>query len=218
MTEIVAQGNRRGAQQRSRASGEPNAASLARLTEEISACRLCAGSFEHSPRPLFQIAEGAAIAIFSQAPGNRAHQLGRTFLDPSGVRLRDWLGVDEATFYDPRNFIIAPMAFCFPGYDKNGGDKPPPNICAETWRPRLEAAIAPPALTLLVGRYAQVWALGPDARKTLTDTVAAWRSYGPAVLPLPHPSWRNNGWIKKNPWFEEALLPHLKARVKSLLG
>ncbi|MEM6414708.1 MAG: uracil-DNA glycosylase family protein [Pseudomonadota bacterium] len=190
---------------------------LQTVLDELKQCTLCADNFSHTPRPLFQIEAGAQIAIYSQAPGNKAHQSGVTFLDPSGVRLRQWLGVNEQMFYNPENFTIAPMAFCFPGYDKNGGDKPPPKSCARIWRKRLLSAMPKPALTLLIGRYAQIWELQSSAKKTLTETVAAWREYGPDIIPLPHPSWRNNAWIKKHPWFEEELLPHLRDRVALLL-
>ena len=168
--------------------------------------------------PIFQIDARARIAIFGQAPGNIAHGKDLPFSDPSGARLRDWLGVDEATFYDPATFLIAPMAFCFPGYDKNGGDAPPPKICAAHWRQRLMAALPALRLKLLVGAYAQGWHLGKEAGGSLTETVARWRDYGPDHLPLPHPSWRNNGWLKKNPWFEKELLPELRARVRSAIG
>lgn len=171
----------------------------------------------HPPRPIIQLGARARIAIFSQAPGNLAHQKGAPFYDPSGARLREWLGVGEAEFYDPEKFVIAPMGFCFPGYDDKGGDLPPLRPCAEIWRARLMAALPQLELRLLVGGYAQKWHLGAAAKKTLTETVAAWREYGPADIPTPHPSWRNNGWLKKNPWFAEELLPHLRNRVRALV-
>lgn len=172
----------------------------------------------HAPRPILQVGAGAKIAIFSQAPGNIAHQKGKPFYDPSGVRLRAWMGLDEDTFYDVDTVAIAPMGFCFPGYDKNGGDLPPLRPCAERWRARLMAALPDFELILLVGGYAQKWHLGARARKTLTETVAAWRDYGPVHVPMPHPSWRNNGWLKKNPWFERDLLAHVRGRVAALTG
>ena len=190
------------------------AAELDETLKAIRACRLCADGFSHAPRPIVQASGAARIAIFGQAPGNLAHQSGRPFTDPSGVRLRDWLQVSEAAFYDPNTFVIAPMAFCFPGYDANGGDLPPPKLCAETWRTRLLDAVGAVDLTLLVGGYAQKWTLAGRRKRTLTETVRAWREYAPAIIPLPHPSWRNNRWLKDNPWFDAELLPHLRREVR----
>jgi uracil-DNA glycosylase len=157
----------------------------------------------------------APILIAGQAPGARVHALGRPYDDPSGDRLRDWLGVDREAFYDRRRFAVLAMAFCFPGYDAGGSDLPPPPLCARTWRARALAAMPGVRLTLLVGGYAQRWHLGPGAR-SVTATVAAWRDCPPGFLPLPHPSWRNSGWLKRNPWFEAELLPELRARVARL--
>jgi len=197
----------------------------AALRDEIRACRLCAERFAatasgHSPRPVvwFQpqrgLVRGARLLIVGQAPGARVHTSGRPFTDPSGDRLRDWMGVDEATFYDLDRIAIVPMAFCFPGYDAKGSDLPPPPICAATWRERVMEALGPVDLTLLVGGAAQRWHLGA---RNVTGTVAAWRDHAPRVFPLPHPSWRNTGWLKRNPWFEAELLPALRARVKEVL-
>ena len=186
------------------------------LLSEIRLCRICADELE--PNPVFQISGGARIAIFGQAPGARAHRAGRPFDDPSGDRLRSWLGVDKAQFYDPENFLIAPMAFCFPGYDAKGGDRPPPKRCAAQWRQRLMAAAPKVELVLLVGAYAQKWHLGDEAGRTLTETVSRWAEFGPDYLPMPHPSWRNNAWLKKNPWFEKDLLAHLRRRTASALA
>lgn len=156
--------------------------------------------------------------IAGQAPGARVHASGVPFDDPSGDRLRDWLGVDRDRFYDRSRFAIVPMAFCFPGYDSKGSDLPPPKLCAKTWRADLLAAMPQVELTLLIGQYAQAWHMGPERRKTLTETVRAWRDFGPKMLPLPHPSWRNTGWLKKNPWFAEEILPWLRAEVARLSG
>jgi uracil-DNA glycosylase len=191
------------------------------LTAEIRACRLCADAFAatrtaHAPRPVPWLSQ-APILVCGQAPGARVHALGRPFDDPSGDRLRDWLGVDRETFYDRRRFAVLPMAFCFPGYDAKGADLPPPPICAATWRARALAAMPAVRLTLLVGGHAQRWHLGRAARP-VTDTVRAWGELGSAVLPLPHPSWRNTAWLERNPWFEAELLPELRARVARLLG
>lgn len=186
------------------------------LAQDISDCRLCADRFAathtgHAPRPVVWFRSGARILVAGQAPGMRVHQSGQPFTDPSGDRLRDWMGVDEATFYDKDRVAILPMAFCFPGYDAKGSDLPPPKICAKTWRAPLLDALGEVSLTLLVGGYAQAWHLGDKA--AVTDRVAAWRDHAPSVFPLPHPSWRNTAWLKRNPWFEDELLPALRARV-----
>lgn len=145
----------------------------------------------------------------------RVHESGVPFDDRSGDRLRDWLGVDRATFYDRSRIAITPMAFCFPGYDARGADRPPPPICAKTWHDTVDETLSPD-LTVLVGAYAQRRYLG--SRGSLTDTVRDWRAFGPDVIPLPHPSWRNTGWLRKNPWFETELLPVLRTRVAEVLN
>lgn len=192
------------------------------LAQRIIGCRICAGRFAatataHAPRPVVWYCPGPRILVASQAPGLRVHEAGRPFADPSGVRLREWMGVDEATFYDKARIAIVPMAFCFPGYDAKGSDLPPPRICASTWREEVMAELQP-RLMLLIGGYAQQWHLGREATAGgVTATVAAWRAHAPRVFPLPHPSWRNTAWLKRNPWFAEELLPVLRARVKELL-
>lgn len=193
------------------------------LFQRIAACRLCAERFAatetaHAPRPVLRARPGARILIAGQAPGARVHASGLPFDDPSGDRLRDWMGVDRETFYDQRRIAVVPMAFCFPGYDAKGSDLPPPPVCAKTWRVPVMDALPGVALTLVIGQYAQKWHLGAARSKTLTETVRDWRSFGPDRLPLPHPSWRNTGWIKKNPWFEEEVVPWLRARVAKLVG
>lgn len=190
------------------------------IADEISRCRMCQDRFAatatgHVPRPVVWLSDTAPILIAGQAPGARVHASGRPFDDPSGDRLRDWLGVDRDTFYDRRKFAIAPMAFCFPGYDAKGADLPPPKLCATTWRARVIAAMPQIRLTLLIGGYAQKWHIARAG--SVTDCVANWRAAWPAKLPLPHPSWRNTGWLKRNPWFETDLLPVLRARVSELL-
>ncbi|NBT33736.1 MAG: uracil-DNA glycosylase family protein, partial [Rhodobacteraceae bacterium] len=145
----------------------------------------------------------------------RVHQSGRPFTDPSGDRLRDWLGVSEPEFYDRTKIAIVPMAFCFPGYDAKGADLPPPSLCAKTWRQPVMNALGKVPLTLLVGGAAQNWQLGKGT--SVTDRVRDWRDHWPAVIPLPHPSWRNTGWINKNPWFSDELLPALRQRVHEVL-
>lgn len=191
------------------------------LKDDIASCRICAERFAatataHEPRPVFWARPGARILIAGQAPGMRVHKSGRPFTDPSGDRLRDWLGMDEETFYDRSRVAILPMAFCFPGYDGKGSDLPPPRICAKTWRDRAMEHLAGVQLMLLIGTYAQGWHMGGKA--SVTDRVAAWRDHAPDVIPLPHPSWRNTAWLKRNPWFEAELLPVLRARVEEVLG
>lgn len=194
------------------------APSAAALLAEIGACRLCAARFAatatgHAPRPVAWFRPGARILVVGQAPGARVHAIGRPFSDASGERLRAWMGVEATEFYDRDRIAIVPMAFCFPGYDAKGADLPPPPLCAATWRARVLAALGPMDLTLLVGGAAQRWHLGT---RNVTATVTAWRDHAPRVFPLPHPSWRNTGWLKRNPWFEAELVPALRARVKEV--
>ena len=191
-------------------------AAFDRLLKEIRACQICAGELPHEPRPVIRAKETARIVIAGQAPGTRVHASGVPFTDPSGDRLRDWLGIDKATFYDDTRIAIVPMGFCFPGLDAKGGDLPPRKECAPAWREKVFAKLKHIELTLLVGSYAQAWHL--KSCEPLTETVKAWRDVGPNFIPLPHPSWRNNGWIKKNPWFEAELLPHLRRRVSRILN
>ena len=192
---------------------------LTALKSNLRACQLCADRFAstptgHLPRPVVWFSKGARILIAGQAPGMRVHKSGRPFTDPSGDRLRDWMGVDETQFYDKTRIAIVPMAFCFPGYDAKGSDLPPPKICAATWRAPIAEALSDVRLTLLVGGYAQKWHLGA---KGVTATVQDWRSYAPRRFPLPHPSWRNTAWLKKHPWFETELLPDLRRSVQDAL-
>ncbi|GHF48651.1 uracil-DNA glycosylase family protein [Seohaeicola zhoushanensis] len=190
------------------------------LADRIRACRLCAPRFAatataHTPRPVAWFRPGARLLIAGQAPGARVHESGRPFTDPSGDRLRDWLGVGEEVFYDRDRVAIVPMAFCFPGYDAKGSDLPPPPLCAQTWHGEVMAALGAMPLTVLVGGHAHRWHLGRQG--SVTGTVAGWRDHAPAIFPLPHPSWRNTAWIRKNPWFETDLLPVLRARVREVL-
>lgn len=190
---------------------------LERLLAEIRACRACAASLPHEPRPVVVARAGARILIAGQAPGRRVHESGLPWNDPSGDRLRDWMGLDRDRFYNPDNVAVAAMGFCYPGTVK-GADLPPRRECAPLWRPRLLSLLPNVRLTLLVGGYAQRYHLGRDATKGgLAATMGAWRSFGPAMLPLPHPSWRNTGWLKCNPWFEQEVLPQLRARVAAAL-
>lgn len=191
---------------------------LAPILAEIAACRACAGELAHTPRPVVMVAPQTRLLICGQAPGRRVHESGQPFTDPSGERLRAWMGIDSETFYGRAEIGVAAMAFCFPGTSPKGGDYPPPPRCAALWRPRLLEALPRVELTLLVGGYAQAWALGPRARANMTETVRAWRDYLPAYLPLPHPSWRNTGWLKANPWFEEEVRPYLRQRTQDILA
>jgi uracil-DNA glycosylase len=193
------------------------------LFARISACRLCADRFAaaataHAPRPVLRASPTARILVAGQAPGARVHASGLPFDDPSGDRLRDWMGIGRATFYDQSRVAVVPMAFCFPGYDEKGSDLPPPPVCARTWRAEVMAELPRVELTLLVGSYAQAWHLGARRERTLTETVRQWRAYTPALVPLPHPSWRNTGWLKRNPWFAEEVLPWLRREVARLVG
>lgn len=193
------------------------------LLQEIAACRLCAADFAttataHAPRPVVWFRPGARVLIAGQAPGARVHEIGRPFADPSGVRLRAWLGMTEAEFYDRDRVAVVPMAFCFPGYDAKGSDLPPPRRCAETWRARVMESLAGIEVTFLVGGHAQAWHLGRDAvAGGVSATVARWRDHAPRVFALPHPSWRNTAWLKRNPWFETELLPVARARLREVL-
>ena len=192
--------------------------SLESVLEEIRACRACAGELAHEPRPVVRVGPATRLLICGQAPGRRVHESGLPFDDPSGDRLRDWMGVDRATFYGHPAIGVAAMAFCFPGTNPKGGDYPPPKRCAELWRPRLLAELPGVELTLLVGAHAQAWALGPGARGSMTETVRGWRGFLPTYLPLPHPSWRNTAWLRRNPWFDQEVVPYLRALVARLLA
>jgi uracil-DNA glycosylase len=188
---------------------------LKRLAE-VRACRLCEASLPLAPKPILQWHPDARILIAAQAPGRRAHDKGLPFSDPSGVRLRDWLGVDAQTFYDPRRIALVPMGFCYPGSGRNG-DLPPRPECAKAWRAQLLSSLKRIKLTLVIGRYAADWHLPDAAKRPLTEVIAAWESHWPGVLPMPHPSPRNQRWLRDNPWFAERVLPLLKARVAQLL-
>ena len=191
---------------------------LAALLAEIRGCTLCAAHLPLGPRPVLRASPSARLMIIGQAPGTRVHESGIPWNDPSGNRLRDWLQVEPDDFYDENRIAIVPMGFCYPGVDRNGGDKPPRPECAPQWHPQLSPHLGRVGLTLLVGAYAQKYYLGKRRQKSMTETVRAWRDYAPEYLPLPHPSWRNTAWLKKNPWFEAEVLPELRARVRELLS
>ncbi len=199
------------------ANASTETAGLASLLSEVRACRLCASELPLGPRPVLRAGAGARLMIVGQAPGTKVHASGIPWNDNSGLRLRDWLQTDPETFYDETRIAIVPMGFCYPGREDRGGDKPPRPECAPAWHPRLQAALPKVELTLLVGLYAQARYLGERRKANLTETVRAWRDYLPAYLPLPHPSWRNTAWLKRNLWFEAELLPELRDRVRRLI-
>jgi len=191
-------------------------AQLDALLAQVRACTHCGELLPKGPRPVLRAHNAARILIVGQAPGTRVHETGIPWNDPSGVRLRQWLGVTPGQFYDPSRFAIIPMGFCYPGRDARGGDSPPRPECAPLWHGRLLAMLPNLELTLLVGAYAQRYYLADRALKTLTETVYQWRDFGPGFLPLPHPSPRNNLWLRRNPWFETEVVPALQARVVDL--
>jgi uracil-DNA glycosylase len=193
----------------------PCAGALERLLSEVRRCTICAAHLPQAPRPVLQAGSTARVLIAGQAPGRRVDRSGIPFDDPSGDRLRGWMGVDTETFYDPSTIALLPMGFCYPGTGTSG-DLPPRPECAATWRTPLLDQMPHVELILVIGRYAQAWHLKQAARATLTETVRAWREHGPRLVPLPHPSPRNNLWLRRNPWFELEVLPPLRERVAAL--
>ena len=191
---------------------------LDRAVEQARACRLCAAELPLGPRPVLRVAASARVLIIGQAPGTRVHETGLPWNDRSGDRLRQWLGVARDAFYDRCRIAILPMGLCYPGVDAKGGDRPPRAECAPAWHPRLLPLLPEIRLTLLIGQYAQRRYLGARAQPTLTETVRAWRGYGPDYWPMPHPSWRNTAWLKRNPWFEAELLPELRTALAAAFG
>lgn len=190
---------------------------LETLLADIRACRACEAHLSHGPRPVLQVGRDARVLVVGQAPGARVHASGIPWDDKSGERLRDWMGIGPERFYDPGSIALVPMGYCYPGRGRSG-DLPPRRECAELWLERVLAEMPHVELTLLVGAYAQQRFLGGERRPNLTETVAAWRDYGPSRMPLPHPSPRNQGWFKHHLWFERELLPILKARVADALS
>lgn len=198
------------------ASSSPTEAALRALLAEIRACRLCAAALPLGPKPVLRLGLGARLLIVGQAPGTRVHATGIPWNDPSGDRLREWLGMDRDTFYDERRIAIVPVGLCYPGRGRNG-DLPPRRECAPTWFPRLKPFLETVRLTLLVGAHAQAYHLGPLRKRDLTATVRAFRDYLPAFFPLPHPSPRNIGWLRRHPWFEREVRPALREAVEAAL-
>jgi uracil-DNA glycosylase len=203
-------------------------AELERYAATVRGCRICVERpigkpLPHEPRPVLVPSSTARILIAGQAPGTRVHASGRPFTDPSGDRLRGWLGVTPEQFYDPDLFAIAPMGFCFPGLDAKGSDLPPRRECAPAWRAGLMALMPQIDLVLAIGLHAQKWHLGKGASPRVSDTVANWRAVAaagttPVTVPLPHPSWRNSAWLKRNPWFDADLIPWLQAQISARIG
>jgi len=185
------------------------------LQSNIASCRICESFLAHGVNPVVQIDPSAKILIAGQAPGRVVHETGIPFNDASGNRLRDWMGIDKSIFYDPTKIAILPMGFCFPGTGKSG-DLPPRKECAEKWRETVLQHLTNIKLTLLIGQYAMKWHLGKRMRPTLTETVRNWQDYPNSIIPLPHPSPRNYGWFKKNPWFEQEVLPMLKTNIGNI--
>lgn len=191
-------------------------AKLLALLEEVRACRLCAAHLPLGPRPVLQVDPRARVLIAGQAPGRRVHESGVPFQDASGERLRAWMGIAPEPFHDASRVAILPMGFCYPGAGRSG-DLPPRPECAQTWRRRLLSGLPRVELTLVIGQYAHAYHLGAARKPSLTETVRAWREYGPALLPLPHPSPRNTPWLRANPWFERELVPVLRRRIRGLV-
>lgn len=185
------------------------------LVSRVRACTLCADSLPCGPRQVIQLSESARLLVVGQAPGRRVHETGLPFNDPSGDRLRQWLDVSREEFYDEHKFAILPMGFCYPGTGKSG-DLPPRPECAPAWRQALLERLPNLALTLVIGQYAHAWHL-PSAARSVTENVRHWRHYWPNLVPMPHPSPRNNLWLRRNPWFEEEVIPTLQSRIRTLL-
>jgi uracil-DNA glycosylase len=189
---------------------------LERLLDDIRGCAVCAAHLPHGVRPVVQAGDGARIVVVGQAPGTRVDASGVPWDDASGARLRDWMGVDAATFYDRQRIALVPMGFCYPGR-RPGGDLPPRPECAPLWHERLFAALPNRRLTLLAGVYAHAYYLRDRQGADLTETVRRFRDHTPGLFPLPHPAWRSAIWIRKNPWFESEVLPELRTAVRESL-
>ena len=190
--------------------------SFSSLRTEVRACTICEAHLPLGPRPVLQLHPKARVLIAGQAPGRKVHDSGVPFDDASGNRLREWLGVTREVFYDPQQIAILPMGFCFPGSGRSG-DLPPRPECAPAWRTQLLGQLRHLEMTLVLGQYAQAYHFG-EASSSLTELVRSWRTYWPRMIPLPHPSPRNNLWLRRNPWFESEILPSLRKRVSDVLA
>jgi uracil-DNA glycosylase len=190
---------------------------LAELLQQVRSCQACAAFLPHGVRPVLQVDERARILVVGQAPGRKVHESGVPFDDASGERLREWMGVTREQFYDASQIAILPMGFCYPGTGKSG-DLPPRKECAPLWREPLLEAMPHIALTLVIGQYGMDWHLKEATNGNLTQTVKDWQSHWPKLLPMPHPSPRNNLWLKANPWFALEVLPPLQSRVRAILS
>lgn len=188
---------------------------FADLVKAARQCRICEAHLPLGPRPVIQLSRSARLLVVGQAPGRRVHETGLPFNDPSGDRLRDWMGIDRDTFYDEQQLAILPMGFCYPGTGKSG-DLPPRPECAPAWRDLLLERLERVELTLVIGQYSHAWHL-PGPKVSVTERVRRWREVWPALLPLPHPSPRNNLWLRRNPWFEQEVIPELQRRVGEIL-
>jgi uracil-DNA glycosylase len=188
---------------------------LKALLSEVARCRICEASLPLGPNPILQCSASAKVLIAGQAPGSKVHASGAPFDDPSGDRLREWMGISRDAFYNADKIAILPMGFCYPGTGKSG-DLPPRPECAIQWRASLLGQMKQVELTLVMGQYAQKYHFGSGS-SSLTELVKSWQDYWPAMIPLPHPSPRNNRWLKTNPWFENEVLPELKIRIKQVL-
>ncbi|MBW8308747.1 MAG: uracil-DNA glycosylase family protein [Candidatus Paracaedibacteraceae bacterium] len=195
----------------------PGKISFEKHLENLRACQNCALTLPLGANPIIQLSPKAKILIIGQAPGTKAHYTNRPFNDPSGDRLREWLSLSRDQFYDEKEIAIMPMGFCYPGRNPKGGDLPPLSCCAPLWHVRTLSYLPQLQLILLVGQYSQQYYLGNKRKKNLTETVKSWKEYFPTYFPLPHPSWRNNGWCRSNPWFETEVLSDLRVRVHSIL-
>lgn len=194
---------------------ELSALSFDQLVARVRACTLCADSLPLGPRPVIQLSQASRILVVGQAPGRRVHETGLPFNDPSGDRLRQWMGISRDAFYDEQKLAILPMGFCYPGTGKSG-DLPPRPECAPAWRAELLSRLPSIGLTLVIGQYAQAWHLGGTG--SVTDRVRGWQAHWPEVVPMPHPSPRNNLWLRRNPWFEQDVIPAVQQRVAELLA
>ena len=187
------------------------------LIKSVRNCQICASHFQNDPNPVFQVSQKATILVAGQAPGRKVHETGIPFNDPSGDRLRSWMGISREIFYDENKIALLPMGFCYPGHAR-AGDLPPRPECAQAWRQQVLDLMPNLKLFLVIGQYAMQWHLGERMQSNLTETVRAWRSYQPEIFPMPHPSPRNNLWLRKNPWFEQEVLPVLQSRISGFLN